>query len=81
VAGLADDWDAAVLDLDHLPEPYRQAWLDRAATDGRPTLVHSYNLTAAQARQLRQAGVAIVRRLTARRFARWLRAARPVCGA
>src|SRR5262245_19099624 len=70
-AALAPDV-AAVLDLDYLPEPWRNRWPALAA--GRPALAHGYNLPDAEAVALRRAGVTLVRRrLTARHFARWCR--------
>jgi hypothetical protein len=64
---------AVVLDLDHLPEPWRREWVERIVA-GRRVLAHGYNLTDEEATALRQAGVTVVRRrLTARHFARWCR--------
>src|SRR5262245_27637439 len=64
---------SVVLDLDHLPEPWRCAWVERL-TAGRRVLAHGYNLTDEEAAALRRAGVTVVRRrLTVRHFARWCR--------
>jgi hypothetical protein len=71
-AGLGPDV-AVVLDLDHLPEPWRRDWVERLAA-GRPALAHGYNLTDGQAAALRRAGVTVVRRrLTAWHVSRWCR--------
>jgi hypothetical protein len=62
---------AVVLDLDHLPEPWRREWLERLAA-GQPALAHGYNLTDDEAAALRRAGVMVVRRrLTAWHFTHW----------
>ena len=61
---------AIVLDVDHLPEPWRRQWLELAA--GRPAMAYGYNLTDRETEALRRVGVTVVRRrLTAKRFANW----------
>jgi hypothetical protein len=72
VAGLEPDV-AVVLDLDHLPEPWRRQCLARVAVE-RAVLAHGYNVTDEEAAALRRAGAAVVRRrLTAWHFTRWCR--------
>lgn len=62
--------DLLILDLDHLP-PECKSKLFLRIGGGEPRegmAVHSYHLTAAEARVLRKAGVRVARRLTATVF-------------
>ena len=66
---------AVILDLDHLPAPFRAAWLARILNDalaGR-ALVHGYNIADADAAALRRRGVRVCRgRLRRGFFFAWL---------
>jgi hypothetical protein len=59
--------DRLVIDLDNLPRESKSELFRRAENGGLLTgvAVHSYNLTGAEARILRAAGVRVARRLTA----------------
>jgi hypothetical protein len=68
-----DPRTAVVLDLDHLPEPWRKQWLARLLT-GRPALAFGYNLSDAEALALQWVGATVVRRrLRLRHVVEWLR--------
>jgi hypothetical protein len=62
-AAIIDTADAILLDLDHLPEPFRAAWLERVLTNGMAgrVLVHGHNITDAEAAALRRRGVRVCR--------------------
>jgi hypothetical protein len=62
------DTSRLVCDLDHLPPDVKAGMIATARTGvSLPSVgVHSYNLTAAEARMLRSAGVVVSRRLSAR---------------
>ena len=64
--------DLLVLDLDHLPPECKSKLFLRVGSGELRTgvAVHSYHLTAAEARALRGAGVRVSRRLTAAVFTR-----------
>jgi len=59
LAASVDVADAVILDLDHLPEPFRTAWLTGVSA-GR-LLVHGHNITDAEAAMLRRRGVRVCR--------------------
>ena len=64
---LAVDGELVIYDLDHLPREWKAELLRQAET-GRLTgevAVHSYNLTTAEIRVLRSAGVRVLRRVSA----------------
>jgi hypothetical protein len=59
--------DLLVLDLDHLPPKCRSELFERIGSGEfrSDVAVHSYHITAAEARSLAAAGVRVARRLTA----------------
>ena len=75
-AAPAGQFDAALYDLDSLPPAYRRALLAdlEAGRWVEPVAVHSYNLSARQARALRRRGVIVGRQLQSKLFARLLAA-------
>src|SRR5262245_23444184 len=54
-----DGADAVILDLDHLPEPFRAAWL--APVPGGLTLDHGHNIADTDAAALRRRGMRVCR--------------------